>query len=130
MRFKDFPEPGGGNPFKLSLLADLVGPENEFTVDDIRDLRRVEVAYLILRVIERVPESQCSLRWLLRYAVIPRQLTKGFVEAITAAPDEPTLTVRESREVTSVSRALRDDFQKDLYSRLTYFCLRAEPRGV
>jgi tetratricopeptide (TPR) repeat protein len=84
MDFNEFPELGGGNPFKLSLFADLVGSGNAFSAGDIGDLRRVEVEYLILRVIERIPESQCPLRWLLRYAVIPRQLTKGFVQAVLA----------------------------------------------
>jgi tetratricopeptide (TPR) repeat protein len=85
MDFKDFPELGGGNPFKLSLFADIVGSGNAFSADDIGDLRSVEVEYLILRVIERIPESQCPLRWLLRYAVIPRQLTKGFVQSVLAS---------------------------------------------
>lgn len=112
MDFKDFPEPGGGNPFKLSLFADLIGSGKSFNASDIGDLRRVEVEYLILRVIERIPESQCPLRWLLRYAVIPRQLTKGFVEAVLAPqlvramtssvavpPDEPNDNVPDGAEI-------------------------------
>lgn len=101
MPFEAFQRPGGGNPFKLSLFADLVGKERPFTRADVRELRRVEVEYLVERVIERIPESECPLRWLLRYAVVPRQLTEDFVAAVLAkhlqnamtasGPDAPDL---------------------------------------
>jgi tetratricopeptide (TPR) repeat protein len=95
MPFERFQRPGAGNPFKLSLFADLVGPERPFTEADVRELRRVEVEYLVLRVIERIPEAQCPLRWLLRYAVVPRQLTKEFVDAVLARHLQRAMTPGE-----------------------------------
>ena len=84
MPFDSFVRPARGNPFKVALFADLVDPQRAFTNAELRELRRVEVEYLVERVIERIPESDCPLRWLLRYAVTPRQLTEEFVEQVLA----------------------------------------------
>ena len=84
MPFDSFVRPARGNPFKVALFADLVDPQRAFTKAELRELRRVEVEYLVERVIERIPESDCPLRWLLRYVVTPRQLTEEFVEQVLA----------------------------------------------
>jgi hypothetical protein len=112
MSFKEFERPARGNPFKVALFADLIGLDREFTLEHLRELRSVEVEYLVLRVIERIPESDCPLRWLLRYAVIPRQLTEEFVDQVLApqlrramtasgpeAPDRPAENLPKGAEV-------------------------------
>ncbi len=106
MPFEKFPELGGGNPFKLSLFADLVGKGNAFTAADVAELRRVEVTYLVLRVIERIPESQCPLRWLLRYAVVPRQLTRRFVEGVLADQLQRAMTAADPAQVDAPEQNL------------------------
>lgn len=67
------------NPFKLSLFADLALTPPGLKDDDFR---RPEVSYLLRRIIERIPEDELALRWTLRYAVIPRQLTPEFFDNV------------------------------------------------
>jgi tetratricopeptide (TPR) repeat protein len=112
MPFDSFIRPAGGNPFKVALFADLIDPQRPFTHAELRDLRRVEIEYLVMRVIERIPESDCPLRWLLRYVVVPRQLTEEFVEQVLAthvreamaasgpeAPDRPAENLPKGAEL-------------------------------
>ncbi|XVS66530.1 peptidoglycan-binding protein [Actinosynnema sp. CA-299493] len=69
----------GGNPFKLSLLADLVQQQPSLTPEQIEQ-HDADLIYLVLRVINRVDDPQ--VRWLLRYGVIPRTLDLDFVRAV------------------------------------------------
>jgi hypothetical protein len=74
-----------GNPFALSLIADLVEQ------DDIRDVAGVEklkpeFEYLIKRVIERIPDSQFPVRWVVRYGVVPQRLTREFLQHVMEEP--------------------------------------------
>ncbi|MDB5985147.1 MAG: hypothetical protein JWR16_200, partial [Nevskia sp.] len=70
-----------GNPFILSLIADLVASEEICDVAAITVLRP-EYAYLIERVIKRIPEAQWAVRWVIRYGVVPRRLTPDFLEQV------------------------------------------------
>jgi tetratricopeptide (TPR) repeat protein len=63
-----------GNPFILSLIVDLVAADGITDVADIAKLEP-EFAYLIQRVIDRIPDSQRGVRWVVRYGVVPRRLT-------------------------------------------------------
>jgi hypothetical protein len=99
MSLESFRRPGQGIPFKVSLIADLLDRTRPFTAADLRDLRRQEVEYLVLRVIERIPESECNLRWLLRYAVTAQQLTRDFVKEVIE-PEMLEMTARTSSEAS------------------------------
>src|SRR5262249_33689315 len=60
-------------------FADLLGKADTFNREDLRRFPRLEINYLIERIIERIPDDQQPLRWALRYAVIPHDLTKDFL---------------------------------------------------
>jgi tetratricopeptide (TPR) repeat protein len=73
-----------GNPFKLTMLCEIVGQDLEMTAEKLEDYGPdVDVAYLIKRVVERLPVAdELGLRWLLRYGAIPRRLTLSFVQEV------------------------------------------------
>ena len=87
-----------GNPFGLALFADLA-LSRPLSVEDV-EKASIKFAYLIERIIDRIPDedessqdppdeierkrTQRAVRWLLRYAVIPRQLTKDFMLQVLA----------------------------------------------
>ena len=73
-------EDGGINPFVLSLMSDLVSAKEVNTVEEIKKFPDADVAYMIQRIIDRIADF--DVRWLLRYAVIPRVLTLEVVENI------------------------------------------------
>jgi len=68
------------NPFILSLMADLVTSKEIQTVEEVKKYPRAEVAYMIRRIIDRIKDP--DIRWLLRYAVIPRVLTLDVLKQI------------------------------------------------
>jgi hypothetical protein len=70
----------GGNPFKLMLYADVLLTNPEITKEEIERSGRVDLLYLIERVLKRIPDY--PLRWMLRYGVVARRLTREFVEHI------------------------------------------------
>ncbi len=82
-----------GNPLKLQLFSEILMSEPSLTGDSIRSDVSVEVEYLIRRVVLRIGENQKDprtgeiddlhkqLRWVLRYGVVPRQLTLDFLLA-------------------------------------------------
>jgi putative peptidoglycan binding protein len=69
-----------GNPFKLALFADLASAKGSLTEEDVAKLPEVGFAYLIERIVKRIRELE--VRWVLRYAVIPRQFTRDFLEKV------------------------------------------------
>lgn len=69
-----------GNPFKLALFADILSDDPEITAETIRSYPSVDLHYLIERVLARLPNK--TLHWLLRYGVVPRKLTRSFVEDV------------------------------------------------
>jgi hypothetical protein len=87
-----------GNPFTLALFADLASART-LTAEEVKT-SNVAFAYLIERIIDRIPDeaeraddteyerkrkrTQSGLRWLLRYAVVRRRLTKKFAVAVLA----------------------------------------------
>ncbi|MGO9902613.1 MAG: hypothetical protein ACLP0J_23665 [Solirubrobacteraceae bacterium] len=70
----------GGVPFSLALLADLIDTDPDITPRTIGRYRGAEYAYLIERVVKRIPEQQ--VRWLLRYAAIPRRFDREFAAEV------------------------------------------------
>jgi cellulose synthase operon protein C len=69
-----------GIPFKLSLFADLASTRESLTEKEVLNFPRADFAYLIERIIERV--AQDDVRWVLRYGVLPRRLTRSFLETV------------------------------------------------
>ncbi|HEX7680026.1 MAG TPA: hypothetical protein VF713_17990, partial [Thermoanaerobaculia bacterium] len=70
----------GGMPFKLSLYADIVKDEPGVNIEELVMGGSVELTYLILRVVRRLKDPR--LQWVLRYGVVPRKLTIGFVREV------------------------------------------------
>lgn len=77
-------KPRTSNPFKLSLFAEIVLGRVGITKEEIEKLPRADFAYLLERVILRIPEQ--PLRWVVRYGVLPRELTKDFVSSVLVEP--------------------------------------------
>ncbi len=75
-----------GIPFKLSLFADLASTRESLTEKEILNFPRADFAYLIERIIERIAED--DVRWVLRYGVLPRRLTRSFLEEVMRPPLE------------------------------------------
>ena len=74
----------GCNPFKLALLADLVLGHDGADADFVRTLPNADYQYLLERVIKRIREQ--PLRWVVRYAAIPRRLTFEYMEQVLLPP--------------------------------------------
>ncbi|HYJ42607.1 MAG TPA: hypothetical protein VEW08_17585, partial [Steroidobacteraceae bacterium] len=70
----------GRNPFKLAMFAELALNKTGLTAEMVRQLPRVDIAYLIQRVIMRI--SSQPLRWAVRYGVVVRHLNKAVVDAV------------------------------------------------
>ncbi len=70
----------GGNPFKLSLLSDLVLTDKDMTPEELESYRNADLAYLIHRIVDRIHPP--AARWVLRYGVVPRKLTPLFLEKV------------------------------------------------
>lgn len=73
-----------GNPFKLSLYADILLSSPTLGLAELGRGVDVDMLYLIERVLRRIPDP--ALRWLLRYGVLARRLTRGFVEQVLLVP--------------------------------------------
>jgi hypothetical protein len=71
-----------GNPFKLGLFADLAASPEGLSLEEVREAPRAEFVYLLDRVILRIPQE--PVRWLVRYAAIPRELTLEFASQVIA----------------------------------------------
>lgn len=72
-------EKAGGDPFLLSMLADVVQGRPRLSPAEIRRYP-ADVIHLIRRVVQRIQEP--GVRWLLRYGVVPRRLTLAFVRDV------------------------------------------------
>jgi cellulose synthase operon protein C len=70
-----------GNPFILTLIADLIDQKDITNVKGIEELKP-EFSYLIRRIIDRIPDSEREVRWVVRYGVVPRRLTREFLEKV------------------------------------------------
>jgi len=73
-----------GNPFKLSLYADILLATPGIAVEELGQGVDVDMLYLIQRVLARLDDD--ALHWLLRYGVLARRLTRDFVEQVLLAP--------------------------------------------
>ena len=69
-----------GSPFKLSLYADILLTTPDLDVAGLGRGVDVDMLYLIERVLKRITDAR--LRWLLRYGVLARRLTRSFVDHV------------------------------------------------
>ena len=69
-----------GSPFKLSLYADILLTTPDLDVAGLGRGVDVDMLYLIERVLKRIADPR--LRWLLRYGVLARRLTRSFVDHV------------------------------------------------
>jgi hypothetical protein len=108
-----------GNPFELSLFADLAKTRPLLTVKDVNECPDVKLAYLVERVIDRMPDEaispddsaevirrkqvQFAARWLVRYAVIPQELTLDFVKKVLRPFLEDEMSGKTMRDQTKVA---------------------------
>jgi cellulose synthase operon protein C len=67
----------GRVPFSLALLADLIDEEPGINPGKIAEYHGAEYAYLVEKVVKRIQEQ--PVRWVLRYAAIPRRFDYDFV---------------------------------------------------
>ncbi|MBO3743233.1 hypothetical protein [Actinoplanes flavus] len=71
-----------GDPFVLALLADLARDRAGLRPEEILAYDDPQALYLVERIISRVDDP--AVRWLLRYGVVPRRLSYGFVAEVMA----------------------------------------------
>jgi hypothetical protein len=90
-----------GHPLDLTLFGDIAAHNTEITATEVRNLPE-QYARLIERIIDRIPDEQRSLRWLLRYAVVPRRLDLNYIHRVINVPVR-----RESR-----GKPVRDNTKK------------------
>jgi hypothetical protein len=65
-----------GDPFVLALLADLARDKQGLTAAEVRAYDDPQTLYLVERIVARVDDP--VVRWLLRYGVVPRRLSREF----------------------------------------------------
>ncbi|WP_030450272.1 ATP-binding protein [Herbidospora cretacea] len=70
----------GGLPFALAMYGDLAEANPELTAREVEEAREPALLYCLDRILERIPDDR--LRWLLRYAVLPRHLDAEFVTGV------------------------------------------------
>lgn len=69
-----------GTPFSLALLADLIEEDPAISPGTIAEYHEAEYAYLIEKVVKRISEQ--PVRWVLRYACVPRRFDYDFVRDV------------------------------------------------
>ena len=69
-----------GSPFKLMLYADVLLTSPRVKAAEMDRLGRIDLLYLMERVLKRIPDY--PLRWVLRYGVLARRLTRQFLEEV------------------------------------------------
>ena len=75
-----------GHALELTLYGDLVASDPKLTAKVIRNYPEAQYARLIERIIDRIPAEQATLKWLLRYAVVPRRLDLDYVRQVINVP--------------------------------------------
>ncbi|WP_066362060.1 ATP-binding protein [Herbidospora mongoliensis] len=70
----------GGLPFALAMYGDLAEANPALTAREVEEAREPALLYCLERILERIPDDR--LRWLLRYAVLPRHLDAEFVAEV------------------------------------------------
>jgi hypothetical protein len=97
-----------GNPFSLALIADMVKAKQVTDVAAVNALRP-EFEYLIRRIIDHIPNTQYGVRWVIRYGVIPRRLTRDFLTSVM----EPRLREEASQPTNDQLQEYAERFRRD-----------------
>ncbi|GLX92793.1 hypothetical protein [Herbidospora sp. NBRC 101105] len=69
-----------GLPFALAMYGDLAEANPALSAREVDEAREPALLYCLERILERIPDDR--LRWLLRYAVVPRQFDAEFVAEV------------------------------------------------
>ncbi len=67
----------GARPLMLAMIADVIAQDPAISADVVRQLGEPRLYYLMQRIVLRIPDTR--VRWLLRYGVVPRLLSRRFV---------------------------------------------------
>jgi cellulose synthase operon protein C len=70
----------GAQPLMLAMIADVIAQDPAISADVVRQLDEPRLYYLMQRIVLRIPER--PVRWLLRYGVVPRLLSRRFVSDV------------------------------------------------
>jgi hypothetical protein len=70
-------EDEGAQPLMLAMIADVIAQDPAISADVVRQLDEPRLYYLMQRIVLRIPDVR--VRWLLRYGVVPRLLSRRFV---------------------------------------------------
>lgn len=112
------------SPFDLSLVADLLKDREGDPRQLFQDIDTIKVIYLIERVITRIKDG--GVRWLLRYGVVPRRLSKEFFKEVIV-PHLKKIHAGRSAEDNPID----DPLPLDLHEKSLYFTgsplLKQEP---
>jgi hypothetical protein len=109
-------EDEGAQPLMLAMIADVIAQDPAISAEVVRQLDEPRLYYLMQRIVLRIPDVR--VRWLLRYGVAPRLLSRRFVgdvlvpflqEAIRGGmPDDDP-----ARDRKPVGSAIADAFPVD-----------------
>src|SRR5262249_23164420 len=69
-----------GSPFKLALYADVLTVNPNISEEELGRRGDIDVLYLVERVLKRIPDF--PMRWVLRYGVLVRSLTRRILEDV------------------------------------------------
>jgi hypothetical protein len=97
----------GGVPLKLALHVEILEGNSELTAEEVRADPKVDLAYLIRRVVLKLPKA---LRLVLRYGTVPRAFTLEFLREVIF-PCWPVLAEADSLRAGLPPR-LGDSFEK------------------
>jgi cellulose synthase operon protein C len=111
-------EKAEGNPFKLALFADILLDDPTITEETILSFPTADLLYLIKRVLARIPKN---LHWLLRYGVVPRQLTLQFVKDVIKPHLLRSISGDDSNDNPQRSPILSPKVQKEIRQEEIFF---------
>jgi tetratricopeptide (TPR) repeat protein len=113
----------GGIPMTLSLLADIALQYESLTAKEVDEFKP-EFEYLIRRIINRIPERDGDVRWVIRYGAIARRLTRDFIREVLY-PHLERERKRNSSDIQDNVKAYSDSWKAyelrgidELWSRL------------
>ncbi|HET9971008.1 MAG TPA: hypothetical protein VFQ68_22410 [Streptosporangiaceae bacterium] len=102
-----------GLPFTLALFGDIAAQDPGLSAAEVERSQGPALLYCIVRILERIDDDR--LRWVLRYGVLPRQLTLDFLEKVISpylvrgidgtGGDDPAADARPARSMQIFQQA-------------------------
>ncbi|MEO7274313.1 MAG: hypothetical protein ABIX28_16665 [Vicinamibacterales bacterium] len=114
-------EKSQGIPFNLALFAEWASEDDGLDANTVRRSEAVSAVMLIERIIKRIPYQ--PLRWIIRYGVVPRQLTREFLHAVMR---EPLLEALSGRAAASGVDKPESRLEQDVWKLEPGFVFDAE----